>query len=138
MPSIDFTTVEGLEPIEEGSYNATIVNAEVGMSKQDQPKIDLRWKIDDGQEHAGRQIFDTLSFHPEALWRTKLALQALGFANDFSGEVETEDLLNRSATIRVTIEPSTQIDPATGEPYPPRNRVTRVSPLSQTAASLLE
>lgn len=139
-PSIDFSQVQGLEPIEEGTYLASIVHAEEGMSKQGFPKIDIRWKVDDGAPEgvAGRQVFDTLSFHPDALWRTKLTLQALGFPKDFSGDVEVEDLLNQVAAITVTIEPSTQTDPATGEPYPERNRVIRIREPGATAASLLE
>ena len=127
MPTIDFTEVQGLEPIDPGNYPADIVHAEEGVSKSNNPKIDIRWKISEG-EYEGRQIYDTLSFHPDALWRTKFTLQALGFANDFSGDVEDEDLLNRSAVITVTIEPGNGTDPATGEPYPDRNRVTRVRP----------
>lgn len=139
-PSIDFSQVQGLEPVEAGTYLASIVSAEEGMSKSGNPKIDVRWKIDESEAEgvAGRQIFDTLSFHPDALWRTKLTLQALGFPKDFSGDIEVEDLLSRDATITVSIEDSEQTDPATGEPYPPRNRIMRVRPPSASAASLLE
>lgn len=139
-PSIDFSEVQGLDPIEAGTYLASIVHAEEGMSKSNQPKIDVRWKVDESEDKAvaGRQIFDALSFHPDALWRTKMTLQALGFPKDFSGDIEVEDLLNRDATIVVTIEDSTQDDPATGEPYPPRNRIVKVRPAGSSAASLLE
>lgn len=140
MPSIDFSEVQGLEPVEDGTYEAAIVHAEEGTSKKGHPKIDVRWMIDENEpkEVAGRQVFDTLSFHPDALWRTKLTLQALGFSEDFSGDVETEDLLNQVATIVVVIEPSEQQDPVTGEPYPPRNRIVKVRPAGSSAASLLE
>jgi hypothetical protein len=136
-PSIDFSEVQGLEPVEAGTYEATIVFAEEGMSQSGNPKIDIRWMIEEGQPNEGRQVFDTLSFHQDALWRTKLALQALGFPEDFSGDVETEDLLNASAAITVSIEDSEQIDPTTNEPYPPRNRVMKVRPSGASAASLL-
>lgn len=139
-PAIDFSEVQGLEPVEAGSYLASIVHAEPGMSKKEQPKIDVRWLIDENEEEgiAGRQVFDTLSFHPDALWRTKKTLQALGFSEDFKGEVEVEDLLNQQALIVVDLEDSEQIDPVTGEAYPLRNRIKAVRPASASAASLLE
>ncbi len=127
MPTIDFTEVQGLEPVDPGQYIADIVYAEEGLSKSNNPKIDVRWKISAGPQ-TDRQVFDTLSFHPSALWRTKQTLQSLGFPEDFSGDIEAEDLLNRTALITVKIEPGSGTDPATGEPYPDRNRITKVQP----------
>jgi hypothetical protein len=112
-----------------------IVAAEVGESKKGFAKIDLRWKVLEG-EFEGRQIFDSMSFHPDALWKTKAVLKALNFPDDFAGEVGPEDLLNRQATVYVSVETG-RIDPATQEPYPDRNRVVKVKPLGQTMSSLL-
>lgn len=134
MPGIDFTQVQDLEPVPNGAYSAEIVHAEAGMSKTQNPKIDLRWKITDG-EFEGRQIFDSMSFHPNALFRTKAVLKALGWKDGFSGEVNAGDLVGLTATVVVSIEESTQNDPATGDPYPPRNRVIKVK---QGSASALE
>jgi len=129
MPVIDFTQVQSMEPVDPGIYQAEIVNAEEGQSKSGNPKIDIRWKITTGPVE-GRQVFDSMSFHPSALWRTKLALQALGFDEDFNGDVSADMLLNRAATITVTIEPGNGIDPKTGEAYPERNRVVKVQSAS--------
>lgn len=135
-PTIDFSDVQGLEPIPQGLYPCSIVFAEAGMSQSENPKIDLRWKVEEG-EYADRMIFDTLSFHPKALFRTKAVLQALGWAKDFAGDVDVEDLLGASATLSVTIEDSTGTDEF-GEPYPPRNRVVKVKPTGQSVKDLLE
>lgn len=134
-PSIDFSSVQSLDPVPNGTYNAEIVHAEEGVSKAGHPKMDLRWKITEG-EHAGRQIFDSMSFHPSALWRTKATLQALGFPETFNGELGAEDLVGREAQLVVTLE-SGRTDPATGEPYPDRNRITRVRPVGSSVSNLL-
>ena len=127
MPSIDFSEVKGLEPIPAGVYLATVHNAEEGESQAGNTKIDLQWIIEEG-DHAERIIFDTLVWHPKAMFRIKQTLQAFGYPEDFAGEVIPEELIGQSAMLVVDIEESTQIDPATGEPYPPRNRVKRVKP----------
>jgi hypothetical protein len=136
MPTINFSDVQDLTPVPQGTYEATIVHSQEGNSKAGYPKIDIRWKIEGG-EFEGRQVFDTLSFHPDAQWRTKIALRSLGFPNDFDGDVEAEDLINLSAKIVVGIEDSGGTDES-GEPYPVRNRVMKVKPLGTSAKSLLE
>lgn len=123
-PSIDFTNVPSLDPVPDGVYQAEVVHAEEGMSKTGNPKIDLRWKIVGG-EFDGRQIFDTMSFHPDALWRTKLTLQGMGFSKDFSGDVGASDLVGLTAEL-VVIKETGRKDQASGEDYPDRNKITRV------------
>jgi hypothetical protein len=130
MPTIDFTDVPELEPLAEGEYNVEVVFAAEGESQSGNPKIDLRYKVIDGPL-ADRQIMDTMSFHPKALWRTKRSLQAMGFGKEFSGEVVAEDLVGRMLTIKVGIETSSEVNPETGEPYEPRNRVMKVMALKK-------
>jgi hypothetical protein len=128
MPAIDFSEVKSLDPIPDGSYSAEIVYAEEGTSKAGNPKIDLRWKVIDG-EFEGRLVFDVLTFTPAALFRVKNTLKALGWEDSFSGEVAAEDLIGRQATIVVSLQRNTESDPATGEAYPDRNKVVKVKPL---------
>jgi hypothetical protein len=118
---IDFTQVAGIEPLPDGWYNVSIAEVKPGVSKQGHPKMDLQLIVEDG-EYAGRRIFDTLSFHPQALWRTKAVMVAFGYAEDFSGAIEPGDMVGRVAEIRIAIEQGA-IDPSTNEPYPARNRV---------------
>lgn len=128
MPAIDFTQVKGLEPIEDGKYEATIVSAENGVSKKGNPKIDIRWQVELG-EGQKRNIFDTLTFSVDSMWRVKLTLQALGFPKDFKGDVEPEDLLGKTALITVTTQKGA-VHEETGEPYPDRNKVIKTEPVT--------
>ena len=128
MPAIKFDEVQGLEPVPAGTYLASVTKATEGISKKDNPKIDLQWTIENEDEPKlnGRIIFDTMVFTEKALFRVKQVLEAGGFDEDFDGDVGEEDFLGITAILIVDIESSTQIDEATGEPYPPRNRVKRV------------
>ena len=134
-PSIDFSDVKGFDPIPAGEYVGSVVYAQEGTSQSGNPKIDIRWKIESG-EFEGRQIFDTLSFHPNALFRVKQALQAFGYEDDFSGEVDPSALIGETAALVVTIEQSNGVD-ANGEPYKPRNSVKKIKALTGEAANSL-
>lgn len=129
MPAIDFSDVPEIEPIPAGEYEAELTFAQAGFSASGNPKIDIRWTValETGEQ---RLVFDTISFHPKALWRAKQTLQALGFPKDFSGEVDPEALLNQTAVIVVAIDTG-RSDPATGEPYPDRNRVVKIKPIAR-------
>jgi hypothetical protein len=129
MPAIKFDDVQGLEPIPAGIYLATITKATEGVSKAGNEKIDCQWTVEaeDDPKLNGRILFDTLVFTEKALFRVKQVMEASGaFEDDFDGEVEAADFLGITAMLVVDIEESTQVDDATGEPYPPRNRVKRV------------
>jgi hypothetical protein len=135
MPGIDFSEVKDLEPLPNGQYNCEIVYAQEGTSQNGNPKIDLRWKVLD-DEFAGRLIFDTLTFTANALFRVKQALKAVGFPENFSGEVVPADLIGLQATLRVGLDKgSTNAD--TGEEYPARNRVMKYQLLTANTGSLL-
>jgi len=135
MPTIDFSEVKDLEPIPNGSYDAEIVFAQEGVSKNDNPKIDLRWKVLAG-EFAGRQVFDTLTFTQNSMYRVKNTLKALGFAPAFKGEVVGGDLIGMQATIVVSTDPGST-DPVSGEEYSPRNKVSKVKALGTASVKTL-
>jgi hypothetical protein len=124
MPTIDFTAVTELKPVPEGEYEAYIAEAKAGRSATGNEKIDIHWKVTD-ENGAERIIFDTLSFHPNALFRVKKVLRALGFKADFQGEVGPEELIGLQAILVVAIDENTGTN-EDGETYPPRNRVVKV------------
>jgi hypothetical protein len=126
MPAIDFSKVQGLEPVAPGSYTATIVKAEAGQSKAGNEKIDLQWKVEGGKED-GRIIFDTLTFTEKAMFRVKATLISLGFPKNFRGNVKPDELVGKTAKITVDIQPGNGVDPETGEPYPARNRIKKIA-----------
>jgi len=122
----DFSGIEAPKPVPEGTYFASIVAAQAAMSKNNLPKIALRWKIEEG-EHAGRTITDDWSFAPDALQFTKQRLQNLGLGSFKGSRAALADQLHgMTANIRVVTRQGTQIDPATGELYPPRNNVSSI------------
>lgn len=133
-PIVDFTNVKGLEPLPDGKYLGRIVHAEEGLSNAQQPKIDVRWEIIAPEANAGRQIFDTLSFHPDAMFRTKDVLVALGFGADYQGEIDADALIGREGTLSVITEQSDKLDEE-GNPYPPRNKVKKVRKSSAFSAT---
>jgi len=126
-PVIDFSDVKGPEPIPDGEYLLTITKAEFGESNSGAPKIDVTYEVTDG-EYQGRKVFDTISFHKNALMFTKVTLQQLGA--DVTGKVDpealAEEMLGLSLSAFVKIQESDQVDPRTQEPYPARNRISRI------------
>jgi len=127
------------QPIAAGTYNATIVAAEPTISQAGNPMIKIRWRIDDEGPAHKRNIFDNLVFTPAALWRVRQVLTALGFADNFNGAVNPESLIGESATLKLVIQAGNGINPETGEAYPPRNSVAKVTKLgtSRKVADLL-
>lgn len=123
---VDFSEIADLGPVPQGTYVASVVTARPGVSGSGHPKIDMGWKIEEG-DYEGRQVFDTLAFHPKALPMTKRKLLQLGFPEDFSGTIEAEDLIGINASIVVSIRQSQQINPDTGEPYDPRNVINKIA-----------
>jgi hypothetical protein len=128
MPVIDFSQVKGPEPLPAGEYLVKVVHAEEGVSnRSQQPKIDYRLEVIAPEEYSGRQIFDTLSFHPDAMRNVKQKLIGFGFGRDFSGEVNAASLLDKEAAVTVEIEAGQPIpDGEPGETYPDRNRVRKI------------
>lgn len=123
---VDFSEIADLGPVPQGAYVASVVSARPGTSGSGYPKIDMSWKVEEG-EFEGRQIFDTLAFHPNALPMTKRKLLQLGFPEDFTGSISPEDLIGINATLQISVKQSDQINPDTGEPYDPRNRVNKIT-----------
>lgn len=133
---IDFTKIHDSSDVTDGNYLASIVHSVPGLSKKGEKKIELRWKIDEGVLE-GVTIFDNMSFAPGALARTRQALIGAGFPADYNGSVAeiAAELLGIQAlvTVKTSTKPSTQIDPATGDPYPVRPQVVRIRPAEEFA-----
>jgi len=126
MAGIDFSKVQGLEPVPPDTYTASTIKAEAGTSKAGNEKIDLQWKVEGGK-YDGRIIFDTLTFTEKAMFRVKATLLALGFPKTFKGTVRPDDLVGKTAKITVDIQPGNGVDPETGEEYPARNRIKKIA-----------
>lgn len=136
MPKINFAAVKGVEPVPADTYLASIVEAKEGTSKAGEAKIDVQWKIEGGK-FDGRRVFETWSFHPNALFRVKNNLIALGLADKHSQddiEVTPDMLIGKTAMIVVIIDVSGGTDDS-GEPYEPRNNVKKVKPVKAGEAA---
>lgn len=137
---VDFAEIEEFGTVPAGTYQCSCIHAEKAKSKSGQGKINLRWKIDDvirindaevdESKLIGRQILDSLSFHPNALGMTKKRLKAMGLGESFKGRVNVDDLKGAECLLRVVVAfDASKIDPETDEPYPPQNRVKGIKPL---------
>jgi hypothetical protein len=127
MPVIDFSDVKGLEPIPDDRYRLEIASAKEGLAESGYEKIDLQCKVMKGK-YENRVVFETLSWHPNAMPFTKKKLIGLGFDPDFAGDVGADDLVGRVFEADVKIEPSRGVDD-NGDPYPDRNKITRFYPI---------
>lgn len=133
---IDFAKVVKFTPAKAGWHNATIVSANPKFSAAGNPMIALKWKIEGGEDD-GKTVYDNLVFAPNALWRVRQVLEALGYPSNFSGSVSPEQLLGEGATLQLSVTPikknGSAIDPVTNEPYGDQNSVDRVVRLGSVA-----
>lgn len=127
---VNFNAIKGLTPLPDGKYDVVITKAVAGVSKAKLPKMDLTLVVEDNDDETlnGRKIYDTISFADNALWRVKALLLALGYEEDFDGEITAADLEGEHLCVTVAAEEQTQINPATGKPYEARPRVKAFAP----------
>jgi hypothetical protein len=102
---VDFTNVQGdFEPLENGTYNATIFNAEVKDSKDGKPYINWDLIVQD-EPYVGRHQWFMTSLQTQALWKLKQMLLRLGVpAESLAGvfDLDLEPLFGKPC--RVVIE----------------------------------
>lgn len=104
--TVDFEGVEsGGRSCPDGTYPAVIDEVEEKESQSSgQPMLVVKWKITEGK-NKGTMLWDNLSLQPQALWRLKGLLEALGEdVPDSSMEVDIGDLEGKEAMITVTNE----------------------------------
>lgn len=77
--TIDFTGVEsgGGRLVPEGEVELEVVSVEEKESKDKNPYWAWKWKVFDG-EYKGSIVYDNTSLQPQALWRLKGLLEAMG------------------------------------------------------------
>ena len=103
MPKIDFNKVGDAGPLPDGEYFCRIERVERSQSQYG----DEMWKVRlavQGGPHAGRVIYDNLTFSAESLPRVKLLCACIRL--DLSGELDlTPDMLRgRDVRVRVGTE----------------------------------
>ena len=105
--TVNFSGVEsGGRRCPDGTYEAEIISAELEESSSGNPMIVAKWKITDGK-FKGVQLFDNISLVPQALWKLKTLLEALGIEpqeEDVAASEYASEMLEKGATIIVTNE----------------------------------
>jgi len=91
---VDFSNVKsGFETIPKGIYSAYIFDVVKGMSANSLPKLDITFKISEG-EYKGRQLWIHPSLSPKSLWKIKKYLVAVGTTLDLSAGVKVSQIIN--------------------------------------------
>jgi hypothetical protein len=106
MLRVDFTDVRdgGFEPLPEGEYEATVFEVEqkVGQSSG-KPYLNWQFKLQD-PNYDNRRAFFMTSLSPNALWKLKDTLKALGVdEEDLAGnfELDPQELVGTECTIKI-------------------------------------
>jgi len=105
---VDFTDVGGadFQPIEPGTYNAVVFNAEVRDSQAGKPYINWDFKIT-GPKYEGRHQWYMTSLQKQALWKLKQMLLRLGVPEEkLTGvfDLDLEELIGKPCKIVVEHE----------------------------------
>jgi Protein of unknown function (DUF669) len=103
---VDFEGVEsGGFSLEDGTYPAEITKAELTESSEGNPMITISWVVTGGKKKGTRVGYDNCSLLPQALWKVKSLMEALGNdVPDSALEIEESDLVGGECSIEVTNE----------------------------------
>ena len=111
----DFSSVDDVDSyvfVPEGEHNCRIADVREGTSRDGSVRWSLRLEVLDG-EWAGRTAaWDSLTWSERGVYRVKKVLEALGLDVKGELEIDSQDLLNLQARVRVI--PEEREDPVTG------------------------
>lgn len=124
------------EPLPAGKYKATVISTEIkSTSRGDGKYLKVVEQIWD-EEYAGRQItvnFNIVNPSEKAQQIGRGQLSALAQACGLPPGIPADSalLLDKPHLIKVTVEPGSGVNPATGEPYGPKNEVKGFWPIAK-------
>lgn len=98
---LDFTGVQSTNLIPEGTHTARIVSAEFKKAKTGSDQLQVNWETADG---ASRSSWYSLV--PQALWKLKGVLEAIGVPCEGKIKLNTASLKGKTATITVEPDPN--------------------------------
>lgn len=109
-------------PIPPGEYHLSVVGAEVRESKTGNPYVSVQYRIEDGQPHANRRIFEIymLGGNERSVEISRQSLSKLLVANGHENLTDPSQLLNAHVWGGVKIEEGTN-------GYADKNRVSWVN-----------
>lgn len=76
--TLDFDQVKGFDAKPAGTYGIKIKKAELGLSKKQLPKVAIEYEITSPEEFDGQKLFDNPSLEPQARFKIKNLVEALG------------------------------------------------------------
>lgn len=122
---VDFSSVPDLGPVPQGTYPVECIKATSGISKTDNPKVDVQWKVTEG-EYEGRIIFGTHSFATKAQPFLKRDLEQLDVdtSEGVSPASLAEALLGWTTNVFVVVQEG-GVNPETQEKYDDRNNIRK-------------
>lgn len=111
----DFSSVDDVETyvfVPEGEHDCRVADVREGTSRDGSVRWSFRLEVIGG-DYAGRTAaWDSLTWSERGVYRVKKVLEALGLDVKGELEIESRDLLNLQARVRVI--PEEREDPVTG------------------------
>lgn len=103
--SVDMEGVEsGGQIVEDGIYPATVHEIEEKESSAGNPMLVVKWKIT-GKKSKGALLWDNVSLTPQALWRFRGLLEAIGEdVLDSAMDIDLDDLVGKECRLQVENE----------------------------------
>lgn len=125
---IDLTQIKGAELLPDGEYVFEVEQAKTGRSKNGNPKITLQLKVVEGSFQDQKHFEDLTLISGYAGELALTALEALGIPRDFKGNLREalSGVIGTRIIANVGTQASKAINPETKQPYPPRNRLSKV------------
>ena len=101
---LDFSGVKSFEAVPAGSYHVQVTSFTEETSKTSgNPMLKLELTIQTG-EFTGQKVFTNLSLQPQALWKLKSFLDAVGMETEGAVDIDTNAVLGRELSVSVTVE----------------------------------
>jgi hypothetical protein len=103
--SVDLTGVEtGMKAIPEGTYSVKITEAELSKSQSGNPMVKVVFEVTEGK-NKGAKLFENVSLQPQALFKLKSILLAVGYdIPDGAFDLDVNDLLDLECQVEVAHE----------------------------------
>lgn len=100
--NIDLSGVEvSRKVIPEGTYPVVVNEAKMGKSKEDKPKVAFEFEVSEGP-NKGFKLFENCSLQPQALFKLKSILMALGVdIPDGAFDLNLKDLVGLTCEVEV-------------------------------------
>jgi hypothetical protein len=103
--SVDLTGVEtGVKAIPEGTYSVKVAEAEIVESQSGNPMVKIVFEVTEGKQK-GSKLFENVSLQPQALFKLKALLLALGYdIPDGAFDLDVTELLDLECEVEVAHE----------------------------------